>query len=121
MLRVVGLDEELDRPGSERGIDPLDRRRDESPAESLGEHVGRDLTPVQVVGEVPEGPLAVARLVDREQLAASVGLDPHQEGEVGAPRQAPLDRELADGERVAHHVERDAGVGAPAAQTAGGR
>ena len=65
VLLVVGLDEELHRPGTERCVVAHDGGRHQSPAERLRQPVGGDLATVEPVGEVPERPLAPMRLVDR--------------------------------------------------------
>ena len=69
VLLVVGGHEQLERPGAERAVVALDGGGHETPAEGLGERVGRHLPPVEAVGEVPQGLLAVGRLVHAVERA----------------------------------------------------
>ena len=94
VLLEVGGDEQLERALAERarrGGPWAARRPSPSASDSC---VGRHLAPVEAVGEVPQRPLAPARLVDRLRLVVA-GAQRHEERGVRAPRHAALDLDLA--------------------------
>ncbi len=99
MLLVIGFDEPL-QAALAKGAVTDDRRRYEPEAHHLAEPVGGELAPVQTRGEVPQGALPVARLVDRAADPFPVNGEVHQEGRIAAPRHAPFDVDLGALEQV---------------------
>ena len=80
------------------------------PAEPGRQLVRRDLPPIEAGGEVPQGSLALARLVYGPQ-AAPIVRDLDEQGGVRAPGHAPEDLDLAGPQDVEHPRRVELGVG----------
>ena len=100
VLFEVGLDELLQRPLAERRLDAQDGERHQVPPERLAQLVGRDLTLVEPIGEVPQGSLPAVGLVDGLGLLVGVA-DIGEERAVRAPGHAAEDGDLTVFEHVA--------------------
>jgi hypothetical protein len=100
VLVGVVLDEELKRPDAHRRVAPQHSGRDDPPSRRLAHEIGSNLARRERSGrEVPQGPLAPARLVDRKHLVA-VAVDAREEDVVGRVRQKPENLRVARGQKL---------------------
>ncbi len=100
---VVGvvLDEPLHAADAGRSV-AQHRVGDDVPAERVGDLVGRDLAVTQrAAREVPERPLTLLRLVDRQHLLAGV-TQVDQQRRVRRPGQPPEDLHLPVAQQIGH-------------------
>src|SRR4051812_7823609 len=94
MLLELGVDEPLQRAGSERRLLAHDRLRYQAPTERFGQLIGGDLPPEEPVRKVPQRSLAPVRLVNGVHLVAVVAEGDEERG-VRAPGHAALDLDVA--------------------------